>query len=446
MKKVLNKYLVSTLSLLLVVVVGCKDYNNLDVDPVDSGNVDFSNYVAVGNSLTAGYRNAALFESAQEFSYPNLLARQFRVAETFSQPLISDPGIGGRLELAKLQPSVVKKEEGHGNPINQDEKPFSNLGIPGAVLVDYVNPDNSGHLKERATNKNHPAFNPLYRIVLSKSNLAQKAPSIHKAVKRQNPTFITFWLGANDVLGYVIAGGEGAKITVAATFNKLYKLSGAKLDSTGADVVLYNIPNVTNIPYVFLMRSKLEKKGIITLNKSTGIYELTTPNGSLVMFMKVNGNLQLLRKDDFILLSAKKYFAKVKAGKIKPPVKPQWAIPDKFILDSSEQSTVSTVIKKYNTVIRATARKHKFALVDINKIFTQIFKNFKKTGGGYDAGSLVLKPVPGSLISLDGIHPTNRGYAVIANETIKVINKHYEANVPFIDVSDIPRGLAVTSE
>ena len=42
------------------------------------------------------------------------------------------------------------------------------------------------------------------------------------------------------------------------------------------------------------------------------------------------------------------------------------------------------------------------------------------------------------LFSLDGVHPNARGYAVIANEIIKVINKHYKSNLPFNHPSYFP--------
>ena len=42
------------------------------------------------------------------------------------------------------------------------------------------------------------------------------------------------------------------------------------------------------------------------------------------------------------------------------------------------------------------------------------------------------------LFSLDGVHPNARGYAVIANEIIKVINEHYNANLPLHYVNNFP--------
>src|SRR5699024_9332340 len=250
----------------------CTDYSELDPKPVPTGEADFSTYVAVGNSLMAGYQSQALFQSAQEYSFPNLLARQFRQAQSFSQPLISDPGIGSRIELTSLNPLGTTQSQQQGDVINQSEKPFNNLGIPGAVLVDYANPENAGHLKERATNSNYPGYNPFYSIVLEESELQEAAPNIHHQVAKQEPTFITFWLGNNDVLGFVTSGGEGQSITPPATFNQLYQLSGQLLSSTEAGVVVYNIPNVTNIPFVFLLKAQLEQQEVIVFNETSQSY------------------------------------------------------------------------------------------------------------------------------------------------------------------------------
>jgi hypothetical protein len=43
--------------------------------------------------------------------------------------------------------------------------------------------------------------------------------------------------------------------------------------------------------------------------------------------------------------------------------------------------------------------------------------------------------ITGNLFSLDGVHPTPRGYAIIANEMIKAINGKYQARIPTVDVT-----------
>ncbi|GBL35587.1 hypothetical protein EMGBS15_11820 [Filimonas sp.] len=62
----------------MIILFSCKP--NLKVNPVSSGEADFSRYVAIGNSLTAGYTDGALYKDGQINSYPNMLASQFMQA------------------------------------------------------------------------------------------------------------------------------------------------------------------------------------------------------------------------------------------------------------------------------------------------------------------------------------------------------------------------------
>ena len=63
------------------------------------GSLDVSTYVSLGNSLTAGFSDGALYRVAQENSTPAILAQQFSAlvnGGTFTQPLMND-NIGGLL-------------------------------------------------------------------------------------------------------------------------------------------------------------------------------------------------------------------------------------------------------------------------------------------------------------------------------------------------------------
>lgn len=450
----MNKKLVLVTVLLFALIASCEDYNELELEPLNSGSADFSSYVAVGNSLTAGVQSASLYQSGQEFSFPNLIARQLRL-EDFSQPLIGDPGIGepGRIELTDLDPVTFTINQNQGQPLNQEEKPFDNLGVPGAVLVDYTNPGNSGGLKERATDPNNPAFNPFYQIVMEASELEKPAPNLHNQVIKQNPTLITFWLGNNDVLGYVLDGGEGREITDPGNFNLLYGAAGQALLSTGASVVVYTIPDVTTIPFVFALRGQLEQQGAITFNDQTQTYQLVTPQGNLDIYIETDDGPRVMRQFDFPLFDATPYLQQVQAGTAPPPVQPGTAIADEFVLDgpaggpqgSSELEQAAGAVVQYNNAISTDASAFGFTVVDINQIFSTIVANFQSTGGGYTTDGLTLSPVPGEIFSFDAVHTSNRGSAIIANETIKAMNNAFGSNVPLIDVSKIPEGLPVSS-
>ena len=46
--------------------------------------------------------------------------------------------------------------------------------------------------------------------------------------------------------------------------------------------------------------------------------------------------------------------------------------------------------------------------------------------------------IAGGTFSYDGVHPSSRGYGIIANEWIKVINQKFGANVPLVDLNSLP--------
>jgi hypothetical protein len=73
-------------------------------------------------------------------------------------------------------------------------------------------------------------------------------------------------------------------------------------------------------------------------------------------------------------------------------------------------------------------------LVDINALLEKI-----KTEGYYIAGEKYTTSfITGGLFSLDGIHLSNRGNAVVANEFIAALNVAYGANIRKINFNDIP--------
>ncbi len=89
--------------------------------------VNYSNYVALGDSLTAGYSAGALTKYYQDYSFPEILAKQFGIT-SFQQPTISDPGIGSygtvlRLTALTLGPTgvvpVIVPDAGRVRPADQ---------------------------------------------------------------------------------------------------------------------------------------------------------------------------------------------------------------------------------------------------------------------------------------------------------------------------------------
>jgi len=120
--------------------------------------------------------------------------------------------------------------------------------------------------------------------------------------------------------------------------------------------------------------------------------------------------------------------------------------PNSLTLDSSEIAIASQAVSDFNSAIKAAAALQGAAVVDFNAIFNDISAN-GKTISGVKYTSAILP----AIVQSDGVHPTNRGAGVLANEIIKVMNASFGTNVTSIDVSslpalDIPLGKYMTSE
>ncbi|HKK44939.1 MAG TPA: hypothetical protein VJ964_05425, partial [Balneolaceae bacterium] len=321
---------------------------------------------------------------------------------------------------------------------------------PGAVLADFLGRD----LGPNNTYADRKQANPFFNIVLRDFGNTQA-----EEMAQLNPTFVMFWLGNNDVLGYVASGGNTPYVP-ANVFQQLYAASMQTISQTGADAVVYNIPNVTTIPYVFLVNSTLLQNGTITINQSND-YALVTPQGNVPIWVQQTDpnnpgvvqdtvmmkapNPSIGQPGGFFLLPAQSQLSGMFANGV--GLSPANPIPHALVLDNGETTRAIQLVNQYNQTIANIAGSNGFPVVDINSAFSQIFQNFQQSGGtqGITQDGITLTPVPGSLFSLDGIHPLNRGYGIVANMTIDTINNAYNANLPKINISTIPQGIPINN-
>ncbi|MEJ2582316.1 MAG: hypothetical protein P8127_11905 [Acidobacteriota bacterium] len=213
--------------------------------PPVAAQVDLTNYVALGDSMTAGLASASLMDWYQDRSFPAVLARQAG-ASTFEQPYISEPGIGPMLELVSLAPAPVIQPVSlePGMPYNYEYPyPYNNLGIPTATLYDMI--FQTGDL----TNLEQGNFDTVFFDIVLRNGINT---ALEFAIGAQ-PTFMTVWIGNNDVLGAVIAAtaADGITMTPVELFAGLYNNAiGALAANTTADIVLFNLPYSTQTPFV----------------------------------------------------------------------------------------------------------------------------------------------------------------------------------------------------
>jgi lysophospholipase L1-like esterase len=391
-----------------------------------SAQVDFSKYVAVGDSLTAGYASSGLAVYYQDYSYPLQIARKAQ-PNPFQQPTVAYPGINPVLILQRLAPAPVLVPAGStpGSPTNATlSGPYNNLGVPGARVNDLLT--RTGDIKKLAAGTS-TADTVMYDLILRDG----KNPAIAQAVAAAG-TFYTVWAGNNDVLGAAIYGLalDGVTLTPVAAFQTQFAtlLGALKTNRPAAKAVVATIPDVTAIPFV----------------TAVAPYNYT-PTGVKFYYLGENGPLT---DGDYLTLSASSLLAQgygiPGTGKLLPEgafVPPATVVPG-VILRKAEIAAIKARTAELNAVIKAVAGSNGYTVWDANAFFAEV----KANGISYSGIKLTASFLTGGLFSYDGVHPQRIGYAVIANELIKTINATYGTAVSLVDLKPLLLGAtSVTS-
>lgn len=512
------KYLL--LSAILVGFTACSE-DDYDYNPapeplpaLTAGSADFSNYVAVGASFSAGYTDNALFIKAQENSFPNILSKQFANVGggSFTQPLMKD-NIGGfvmgttvvvpprlYLDLSGARPAPKLL---NATPTTQITEvlagPFNNYGIPGAKSFHLGIPG-------------YGSLNPYFGRMASSPTASVLGDAVAKA-----PTFFTLSeIGGNDVLAYATSGGTGVyqlgnldprtygsnDITDPNVFAASFKGAVDALTSNGAKGAVANVPYITNLAHFTTVPAKaLDPTNpafgpqIPMLNNIFGalnlIFSQVDPSRQIVfsttaasavvihdesltniapviegalnasptfpafiaqfglpaeaaplvakLLANTYGQARQATSNDLLVLPSMNAIGTVNMASVQAlmgqglpqALAGQFSVEgvtlpleDKWVLIPSEQENIKAATDAYNQTIAAIAADKNLALVD--------FKTILQTAStvGLHDGDFIFNTnlVTGGLISLDGVHLTSRGYALMANEFLKAIDAQYGSN------------------
>lgn len=504
-----NKYL--GLFLLSLAIFSCdnEDVYKPITEPVgevlNTNGLDFSKYVAVGGSFTAGFTDGALFKAGQENSFPNILAKKFAMVGggEFTQPLMND-NVGGLL----FSNNQIQKPRFYFNgegPTRLNAKPTTevtskvtttgNFGVPGAKSFHLLAPG-YGNPQGVPVKKANPYF--------ARFASSETATILGDAVA-QSPTFFTLSeIGGNDVLRYAMSGGtgtdqsptdnnptgnldpstyDGSDITNPLVFKNVYTKIVDGLVANGSKGVVATVPNLTSLPFfttvanntleldatkaaqltgVFSAVSKLFIGGLIAQNippkqaQALGAqYAVTFKEGKnrwIIDVPKTKTNplgFRQMTEKELLLLTIDRGALKNKGygtvaltpevmkvlGKLQQGVTPTAqeamlvigavnGIDDKDALDTDELKSIEAATSAYNQTIVAIADSKGLALVDFKAILE------KASTSGIQLGDYTLTTnlVTGGLISLDGLHLTARGYALMATEVLKAIDAKYGSN------------------
>jgi hypothetical protein len=103
-------------------------------------------------------------------------------------------------------------------------------------------------------------------------------------------------------------------------------------------------------------------------------------------------------------------------------------------ITENEDDVISATVIGFNAAIDgiAASQSPPILVVDANALLNQL-----NTAGidGY-SGEFVLSDPANTAFSLDGIHPNNGGYAIIANAFIDLINQYPEVEIPQLNTAE----------
>lgn len=471
MKKIFNLLI----AFVLIVATSCT-YTFPEDEVPTSGNADFTKVVAVGNSLTAGFMNGALYNEGQANSFANIVAMQMMAVGggSFNQPDINSEngyyGMAGSIVLGRLH--LVGLESPAPSPIipgdlitpfSGDKSALNNFGVPGMRIVDV-------------TYDAYSAANPYFGRFASAANA-----TVLGDAAAANGSFIIFWLGSNDALGYAINGATGitegdgsnpADMTQTAVFEAAYSAAITTLFANGQKGIIANVPNLQDIPHfttvpwnsIPMDQATADQTNLAYADYNNGLDQAVlggfiTQDEADLRYVEFNEgengividdeeltdlsglglpSIRMTNSNDLITLSAGAVLG-TEASPGDPTTTIGVGVPlgEEYTLTKANQEAIADRIAEYNAVIAAQASSSSgnIALLDINDIFSDFAQNGASiNGAGMDATILP----PFGAFSLDGVHPNSRGAAFVANHFIETINETFGSNIPEVNPNNYP--------
>lgn len=447
MKNLSEKIIIRVFAAVILLTAACKpELKELNFD--DKG-ADFSKYVALGSSYTAGYQNNALFDAGQQQSFAAILANQFKLVGggDFKQPLVpGNYGAGFNFYLKTYIPQLNlnygltcngTNDFRTGNAAVTDitaienyiggEAPFNNMGVPGMKATDLDNAD-FGSLDLQLSK------NPFY----SRFATIPENSTVLTDATRQLPTFFTFWVGMNDIFDCAMAGYNQtlATITPLATFQNAVVNALTSLTAGNRQGAVANIPDILDLPYfsaipydaLVLTQEQADTLNLLYASNVPAIHFAAGRNAMVISdTLTLPSMKRQLNPDELVLLSVP-FDSIYCAGWGSNTQKP---LGNRFVLTTNEINTIRQAINNYNSFLKTKAAENNLAYVDIYSLFKNL-----KNGITFNGVKLTNEFLKGNFFSLDGITPTGKGSAVIANEFIKAINEKYGTQIPYADINN----------
>ena len=405
----------------IVGIAACGDSDGKLLVPNNPAGGDLTrSYVALGNSITAGWQSGGINDSTQRASYANLFALQ--AGTRFSYPSFVKPGCPVVLGNWASQKNIDSLAPVPGGCALRDATKATDVLNNVAVPFSY-----GSDLNVTGPALKFPQV-PQTFILGGKSQ-------IDRALVAE-PTFVSVWVGNNEALLPATVGilvgfaGNTPPIPPLVTGTEFAAGFNPAIDSLvrarpGLRGILIGATRVTNTPRFFAAES------LSTPAKKTSFESFHGRGVTTIIGCSPAGITGWL-------VSAE--LAKAIRGGTHPNVVsciknvPAAPVGDIFMIDPAELVALNAATDAYNVTIQAKATQLDWAYLDPNPILAA-----QKTGAtpaipafpSFTSNTRDAATAPfGALFSLDGVHPSAAGHKIVANAMIDAVNAKYGTLIP----------------
>lgn len=407
------------LLLLLPWVSGC-DQGSLKSPDVSEGL--FQSYVAIGNSITAGFQSGGINENTQKESFAVLLAEQMNTP--FNVPLLPTPGCPPPLSQA-FPPTTIAPDVDCALRQQFASSTLNNVAVPAAAVVDVLS-------------NTQPSSSPnaLTSFILGGDTQIE-------AAKQANPTFVTAWIGNNDVLGAALAG-DARLATAPDSFRTRYSTMLSELESIRSleGGVFLGVADVTLIPHLSRGAAYRQANNAGALPSNFNLNNCSLANSGAAFVPFQHGAALLGVADAVASFGASVTLDCAQDRTVEETVRQSLSpniasialeeIPEDVkqisLLTPQETSVLTDRVTTFNQIIQNQLGDD-YAFVNPNPLFQNNLDQipeFPNLSGSEPFGPL---------FSLDGVHPSAAAHRLVANRIIEEINATYDTNLSAVSSS-----------
>lgn len=406
----------AALLLALPLLAGCYENEPLSAPDLSTSNGLMERYVSMGNSITAGYQSGGINDSTQQRSYAVLFANRANA------PFFV-PSLQGRGCAPPLTNNVTGARVGGGTAttcdLRADERlPFvSNVAVPGATS--FSPDDNLSPFSNS---------NPLTTFILG-------GRTQNQAMQDADPTFVTAWIGNNDVLGSYSSSanpGNPALITPQPVFEQNYAAMLDAIDATGASATLISVVDVTVAPFasrtaIYYCLTYVDPARCQAPLPTTPDPNLAGLNALGLWNVDVNCAAPTGLATLIPWTKAVPMLAAAAGGS---PQTMDCSI-DALVITPTELAGLQAATVGYNTYIASQATARGMAYLDVNPPLLELvaigaIPPIPDIAPALAGGSVTFGPY----FTLDGIHPSTLAHQLVTDSLVSTVNQFFGTSIP----------------